>query len=63
MKSYADVQAADVDRYRRFFHALLADGVYFAPSAFEAAFVSGAHDASAIDSTLAAIDAALGDVA
>ena len=63
VKSYADVQAADVDRYRRFFHALLADGVYFAPSAFEAAFVSGAHDASAIDSTLAAIDAALGDVA
>ena len=63
VKSFADVQGADVDRYRRFFHALLARGVYFAPSAFEAAFVSGAHDASAVDATLAAIDAAFGDLA
>lgn len=53
---FKDVAAADVDRYKRFFHALLERGVYFAPSAFEAAFVSGAHDAAALDFTLTAID-------
>ena len=56
--SFKDVAAADVERYRRFFHALLQRGVYFAPSAFEAAFVSGAHDEAAVDHTLAAIDEA-----
>lgn len=58
VRSYADVQGADVATYRHFFHALLGRGVYFAPSAFEAAFVSGAHDASAIDATLTAVDQA-----
>ena len=53
---FKDVAAADVDRYKRFFHALLERGVYFAPSAFEAAFVSGAHDAAALDFTLTAVD-------
>jgi glutamate-1-semialdehyde 2,1-aminomutase len=61
--SYEDVAAADVDRYKRFFHALLERGVYFAPSAFEAAFASGAHDAEAVDFTLDAVDAALAELA
>ena len=56
VRCYEDVAAADVDRYRRFFHGMLQRGVYFAPSAFEAAFVSGAHDAAALDHTLAAVD-------
>ena len=63
VRSFADVQKADVDRYRRFFHALLARGVYFAPSAFEAAFVSGAHDDTAVDATLDAVDGAFGALA
>ena len=63
VRSFADVQRADAEKYGRFFHALLARGVYFAPSAFEAAFVSGAHDTSAVDATVAAIDEAFGTLA
>ena len=49
---------ADTARYGRFFHALLAAGVYFAPSQFEAGFVSSAHGAAEIDQTLAAVEEA-----
>ena len=63
VQCYADVQRADVDRFRRFFHAMLARGVYLAPSAFEAAFVSGAHDDEAVASTLAAVDGAFQELA
>ena len=51
---YAQVAAADVERFRRFFHGMLAEGVYFAPSAFEAGFVSGAHTDADIEQTLQA---------
>jgi len=54
VRSFAQVAAADVDRFRAFFHAMLAEGVYFAPSAFEAGFVSAAHRDDEIESTLAA---------
>ena len=53
---FEQVAAADVDRYKRFFHAMLNRGVYFAPSAFETAFVSGAHGEYEIDHTLAVVD-------
>ncbi|GIL05589.1 MAG: glutamate-1-semialdehyde 2,1-aminomutase [Betaproteobacteria bacterium] len=52
--SYAQVMACDKERFNRFFHAMLARGVYLAPSAFEAGFVSAAHDDAAIDATIAA---------
>ncbi|MDX2162390.1 MAG: glutamate-1-semialdehyde 2,1-aminomutase [bacterium] len=52
-------QAADTGRYARFFHALLERGVYFAPSQFEAGFVSSAHDSGVIDATIHAVRAAL----
>ncbi len=52
--SYAQVMACDKERFNRFFHAMLARGVYLAPSAFEAGFVSAAHDDAAIDATVAA---------
>jgi glutamate-1-semialdehyde 2,1-aminomutase len=53
---YASAKAnADPDRYRRFFHAMLERGVYFAPSQFEAAFVSSAHGTAEIQATLAAV--------
>jgi glutamate-1-semialdehyde 2,1-aminomutase len=46
--------ACDVERFKRFFHALLAEGIYLAPSAFEAGFISAAHSAADIDATIAA---------
>ena len=51
---YASAKRADSKRFGRFFHAMLERGVYLAPSQFEAAFVSLAHDNGAVDRTLAA---------
>ena len=55
--SFADVMAADKDRFNRFFHAMLDAGHYLAPSAFEAGFVSAAHSADDIAATVAAAEA------
>jgi len=52
--SLAEVMQCDKDRFNRFFHAMLDEGVYLAPSAYEAGFVSAAHGAAEIDATLAA---------
>jgi len=52
--SFAEVMQCDKDRFNKFFHAMLARGVYLAPSAYEAGFVSAAHGAAEIDATLAA---------
>ena len=52
--SFAEVMTADKDRFNAFFHAMLDRGVYLAPSAFEAGFVSAAHGQAEIDATLAA---------
>lgn len=49
--NYAEVMRSDRDRFNRFFHGMLAKGVYLAPSAFEAGFVSKAHTAADIDAT------------
>ncbi|HEX5787087.1 MAG TPA: glutamate-1-semialdehyde 2,1-aminomutase [Woeseiaceae bacterium] len=54
VRRFAQVAAADIAAFRRFFHGMLAEGVYFAPSAFEAGFVSAAHGDAEIDETLAA---------
>ena len=59
VRSYGDARTADVARFRRFFHAALERGVYLAPSAFEAGFVSAAHGAAEIDEALAKLDAAM----
>ena len=53
-RSYAEVMQCDVPAFNRFFHAMLEHGIYFAPSAFEAGFVSSAHGAVEIEKTLAA---------
>ena len=53
-KSFAEVMQCDRERFNRFFHEMLARGVYLAPSAYEAGFVSAAHGATEIDATLAA---------
>jgi glutamate-1-semialdehyde 2,1-aminomutase len=49
---FADVMQCDQDRFKRFFHAMLSEGVYLAPSAFEAGFVSAAHGEQEINATL-----------
>ena len=54
VRSYSQVAAADVERFRKFFHGMLAEGVYLAPSAFEAGFVSAAHGDAEIDATVTA---------
>jgi len=53
-RSYAEVMQCDAAAFKHFFHAMLAAGIYFAPSAFEAGFVSAAHGAAEIEQTLAA---------
>ncbi|HEX2826412.1 MAG TPA: glutamate-1-semialdehyde 2,1-aminomutase [Burkholderiales bacterium] len=53
-QSYQEVMQSDVEGFNRFFHAMLAEGVYFAPSAFEAGFVSAAHTKAEIEKTVAA---------
>ena len=52
--TYAQAVACDTATFNRFFHAMRERGVYLAPSAFEAGFMSAAHDAAVIDATLAA---------
>jgi len=52
--SYAEATACDVERFKRFFHGMLEEGVYLAPSAFEAGFMSAAHTDADIDATVAA---------
>jgi glutamate-1-semialdehyde 2,1-aminomutase len=56
---YASAKRSDTARFGRFFHAMLDGGVYLAPSQFEAAFVSLAHDDRALDRTLQAAQNAL----
>jgi glutamate-1-semialdehyde 2,1-aminomutase len=55
--SYAEVTACDTARFNVFFHAMLDAGIYFAPSAFEAGFVSSQHDDAIIDETISAAQA------
>ncbi len=56
--SFAEVMQSDRERFNRFFHAMLGRGVYLAPSAYEAGFVSAAHTRAEVDETLAAARAA-----
>ena len=52
----ADAMQADRERFKKYFHGMLAEGVYLAPSAFEAAFLSAAHTDVDIDATIAAAE-------
>jgi glutamate-1-semialdehyde 2,1-aminomutase len=49
---FEQVTRCDLERFQRFYHGMLADGVYLAPSAYEAGFVSSAHTDAVIDATL-----------
>ena len=54
IRTFQQVMACDVKRFNAFFHGMLDEGVYLAPSAFEAGFVSLAHTEADIDATIAA---------
>lgn len=58
IRNYAQAQAQEPERYRAFFHAMLAGGVALPPSAFEAWFLSAAHDDEALSSIEAVLPAA-----
>jgi glutamate-1-semialdehyde 2,1-aminomutase len=53
-RNFAEVMQCDKARFNSFFHAMLERGVYLAPSAYEAGFVSAAHGSAEIEATLAA---------
>jgi glutamate-1-semialdehyde 2,1-aminomutase len=61
--TYAGATACDTGAFNRFFHAMLDRGVFLAPSAYEAGFVSSAHDADVVEATLSAAREAFGVVA
>ncbi|HHN67706.1 MAG TPA: glutamate-1-semialdehyde-2,1-aminomutase [Thermopetrobacter sp.] len=54
--SFAEATACDAEKFKRFFHGMLDEGVYLAPSAFEAGFVSSAHSDADLEATLAAAE-------
>ena len=63
VSNYGQVMACDSERFSRFFHGMLDEGVYLAPAAYEAGFMSAAHGDNEIDATLTAarkVMAALG---
>jgi glutamate-1-semialdehyde 2,1-aminomutase len=56
-RNFAEVEQSDQDRYRRYFHGMLAHGVFMPPSPFETAFMSAAHTDEDVQMTLEAADA------
>ncbi len=57
VSNFAEVSQCDVERFKRFYHGMLKQGIYLAPSAYEAGFVSSAHTDEDIDKTLDAAEA------
>ena len=57
--SYAEATQCDIPRFKAFFHAMLDEGVYLAPSAYEAGFISIAHTDALVEDTIAAAARAL----
>jgi glutamate-1-semialdehyde 2,1-aminomutase len=55
---FSDATACDVEAFGKFFHYMLDEGVYLAPSAYEAGFLSAAHTEADLDATIAAADRA-----
>jgi glutamate-1-semialdehyde 2,1-aminomutase len=54
--SYEAVTKTDIEAFKQFFHAMLGEGVYLAPSAYEAGFISIAHDNSVVDEIIRAAE-------
>ena len=62
VNSYDDVASSDVEKFNKFFHGMLDAGIYLAPSAFEAGFMSVTHADEHIEATLSAADAVLANL-
>ena len=54
MHNVADAMKSDRERFKKYFHGMLAEGIYLAPSQFEAGFLSTAHTAADIEQTVTA---------
>ena len=59
VEGLANAEGSDTEMYGRYFHAMLEQGVYIAPSQFEAGFVSTAHTEADINATITKVEAAL----
>jgi glutamate-1-semialdehyde 2,1-aminomutase len=59
VRNFDDAKQSDVEMFKRFFHAALARGIYLAPSAYEAGFLSAAHGDSEVDDTLHRLEDAM----
>lgn len=51
----ADAMKSDRNRFKRYFHGMLAEGIYLAPSQFEAGFISTAHNETDVEKTVSAL--------
>ncbi len=60
--TYDKVMQADVELFKRFFHAMLNKGVYFAPSMYETGFICSSHTSDVINETLTIADSVLGEI-
>jgi glutamate-1-semialdehyde 2,1-aminomutase len=56
VRNFADAKKSDLRRFAEYYQGMLVEGIYLAPSQFEALFVSGAHDSTAVDQTVAAAE-------
>jgi glutamate-1-semialdehyde 2,1-aminomutase len=60
VRDWSSVKTSDTERFGRYFNAMLQEGVYLAPSQFEAGFISSAHDSQVVQATLEAAEKAMG---
>lgn len=63
VQNYQQVMACDTDRFKRFFHSMLDQGVYLAPASYEAGFMSSAHTDEHIELTIEAAGKAMAKIA
>ncbi len=63
VKTFSDATKSDIDFFQTFYHGLLEEGIYLAPSAFEAGFMSSAHTYEDLDETINAMDRVLSKMA
>ncbi len=63
IKTFDDVKKCDVEQFKKFFHGMLQEGIYLAPSAFEAGFVSSMHGVTEIKKTLTAAEKVFAELA
>lgn len=62
VRSFADTKTSDLDRFKRYFHGMLARGMYIAPSQYEATFINVSHTDADIDAVCAAADAVFAEL-